>query len=263
MNILVSERSWLLAPAIFLLSLALLFVVWSVMEPSALLAAFDAGGYSFFETMTVPFFALIVPAVWLCCPFTGSVKRRVLLCAGVTCIAVMAVVKELDLHLMLMHYLYPGLVSPDGYVQGLVKPNGTPLVGTPFKLRFIMNAGVPFGAKAVAVSYFILMFGVFAAMLAYYFPRLIKGFFRLHPVAWTMAVFGTSGVMVQVFDRLPAWYRHLHGIPKSGLSESFVALCAAFEEGGEMMIAAFAILAILQAHAIYVGDRPPPQFAEL
>ena len=30
-----------------------------------------------------------------------------------------------------------------------------------------------------------------------------------------------------------------------------------------MMIAAFAILAILQAHAIYANDRPPPEFAEL
>lgn len=263
MNILVSERSWLLAPVAFLLSVALLFVVWSVMEPSALLAAFDGGGYSFFETMTVPFFALIVPAVWLCCPFTGSIKRRVLLCAGVTCIAVMAVVKELDLHLMLMHHVYPNLVDSDGYVQGLVKPNGTPLVGTPFKLRFITNAGTPLGAKAIAVGYFVSLFGVFAAMLAYFSPRLLRGIFRLHPVAWTMSVFGASGVMVQVFDRLPAWYRHWCGIPKSDLNESFVALCVALEEGGEMLIAAFAILAILQAHAIYVGDRPPPKFAEL
>ena len=30
-----------------------------------------------------------------------------------------------------------------------------------------------------------------------------------------------------------------------------------------MLIAAFALLAILQAHAIYSRDNPPPEFAEL
>lgn len=263
MNLLVSKRSWLLAPALFVASLLTLFVTWVVMEPTSLLAAFDAGGYSFFELVTVPFFALIVPAVWLCCPFSGSLGRKSLLCMGVTCVAVMAVVKELDLHLVLMHRLYPDVVDVHGCVQGLFKPDGSPLVGTPFKLRFIRNGEAPFGAKAIVVSYFILFFGVFAAMLSCYIPRLIRGFFRMHPVAWTMCFFGLSGVMVQVCDRLPAWYRHLCGISKECLNVSFVALCAALEEGGEMMVAAFALLAILQAHAIYVGDRPLPEFAEL
>lgn len=263
MNMLVSKKSWMLAPVVFLLSLAALAVTWAVMEPQALRSAFDAAGYSFFETLTVPFYALIVPLVWLCCPFGGSAKRKVLLCAGVSCIAAMAVVKELDLHLVLMRQLYPDVINPDGSVCGLLKPDGSPLTGTPFKMRFLTNAGAPFGAKVVAVSYFALMFGVFAAMLAYFFPRLVKGFFKLHPVAWTMCFFGASGVMVQVFDRLPAWYRHSCGLAKMDLADSFSAFCTAFEEGGEMMIAAFALLAILQAHAIYAGDRPPPEFAEL
>lgn len=253
----------MLAPAVFLLSLALLAATWAAMEPQALRAAFDNGGYSFFETMTIPFYALIVPLVWLCCPFGGSAKRKALLCAGVSCIAAMAVVKELDLHLALMSHLYPDVINPDGSVYGLLKPDGSPLSGTPFKMRFLTNAGAPLGAKVIAVSYFALMFGVFAAMLAYFFPRLVKGFFRLHPVAWTMCFFGASGVMVQVFDRLPAWYRHSQGMSKASLADSFAAFCTAFEEGGEMMIAAFALLAILQAHAIYAGDRPPSEFADL
>ena len=98
MNILVSKRSWLLAPAVFLLTVLLLTAVWTVMEPQALRAAFDADGRSFFETLTLPFYALIAPLVWLCCPFSGSVKRQALLCAGVSCVALMAVVKELDRH---------------------------------------------------------------------------------------------------------------------------------------------------------------------
>jgi hypothetical protein len=249
MNLLVAKRSWMLAPVVFLLAVVLLSLTWALMEPQALRAAFDADGHSFFETLTLPFYALIVPTVWLCCPFAGSPKRKALLCAAVSCVAVMAVVKELDLHLAAMTALYPDVVAN--------------FKGTPFKMRFLTGGGIPLGAKAVALAYFVLFFGVFAAMLAYFFPRLVKGFFRFHPVAWTMCFFGGSGVMVQLFDRLPAWYRHSKELAKSDLSDSFTAFCTAFEEGGEMLIAAFALLAILQAHAIYARDNPPQEFADL
>ena len=250
MNLLVSKNSWMLAPVVYLLALGMLAFVWSVMEPSALRAAFDNDGHSFVEVLTIPFFALIVPLVWLCCPFSGSVRRKALLCAAVSCVAAMAVAKELDLHILVMESLYPDVVAN--------------FRGTPFKMRFLTHAGIPMGAKCAVVSYFVLFFGVFAAMLAYYMPKLVKGFFRFHPVAWTMCFFGVSGVMVQVFDRLPAWYRHLKGLPKSEVvGGAFQSLCTAFEEGGEMMIAAFALIAILQAHAIYARDVPPDKFADL
>lgn len=250
MNLLVSRKSWLLAPAVYLLSLVALAFVWSAMEPAALRAAFDADGKSFFELLTIPFYALIVPTVWLCCPFSGSLKRKVLLCAAVSCIATMAVVKQLDVHLTVMQSLYPDVVAN--------------FKGTPFKMRFLTRSGIPFGAKLVAVSYFVLFFGVFAALLTYYFPKLVKGFFRLHPVAWSMAFFGVSGVMVQVCDRLPAWYRHAKGLPKSAVvNGEFASFCTALEEGGEMMIAAFALIAILQAHAIYSRDVPPQDFSKI
>lgn len=249
MNMIVSRRSWVLAPVVFLVAVALLAITWAMMEPQALRAAFDADGHSFFETLTLPFYALIVPTVWLCCPFAGSTKRKVLLCAGVSCVAVMAIVKQLDLHLVAMNALYPDVVAN--------------FKGTPFKMRFLTRHGIPLGAKTVAIAYFVLFFGVFAALLAYFFPRLVKGFFRFHPVAWSMCFFGGSGVMVQIFDRLPAWYRHAKGLPKSEIADAFTAFCTAFEEGGEMLIAAFALLAILQAHAIYVQDHPPAEFSSL
>jgi hypothetical protein len=227
----------------------MLAIVWSVMDPVSLRAAFDADGRSFFETLTIPFYALIVPTVWLCCPFSGSAKRKALLCAGVSCVAVMAIMKQLDIHLSVIQSLYPDVVAN--------------FKGTPFKMRFLTRSGIPIGAKLVAVSYFALFFGVFAAMLAYYFPKLVKGFFRLHPVAWSMVFFGISGVTVQVCDRLPAWYRHSIGVGKEGLPMPLLSFCTAFEEGGEMMIAAFALIAILQAHAIYSRDTPPSEFVEL
>ena len=156
----------------------------------------------------------------------------------------MAVVKELDLHVAFLSALWPDAVS--GFK------------GTPFKMRFLTSSGAPVAAKLAVVAYFVLFFGVFAAMLARFFPRLVKGFFRLHPVAWTMCFFGASGVMVQVCDRLPAWIRHAKGLPKADAADSFTAFCTAFEEGGEMMIALLALLAILQAHAIYSADEPAP-----
>ena len=250
MNILASRRSFLVAPVVAVVCLALLAITWAAMEPHALRAAFDADGHSFFETLTLPFYAIIVPLVWLCCPFAGSKKRKVLLCAGVSCVAAMAVVKELDLHLAAITAMYPDVVAA--------------FKGTPFKMRFLTASGVPFGAKLVALAYFALFFGVFAVMLAYFFVRLVKGFFKLHPVAWSMCFFGASGVMVAVCDRLPAWYRHAHGLAKEAVvGGPFGSFCTAFEEGGEMMIAIFAILAILQAHAIYAPDRPHPGFDEL
>ena len=243
MNLLASKRSFLLAPVLFVLCLGVLTVVWAAMEPQALRAAFDADGHSFFEVLTLPFYALIVPLVWLCCPFAGSASRKALLCAAVSCVAAMAVVKELDLHLAAMTALYPDVVAH--------------FKGTPFKMRFLTASGVPFGAKIVSLAYFALFFGVFAALLAYFSVRLVKGIFKLHPVAWTVGCFGASGVMVAVFDRLPAWYRHAHGLAKGEIiAGPFGSFCTAFEEGGEMMIAAFALLAILQAHAIYAPDRP-------
>ena len=250
MNLLVSRRSYLLAPAIFLLGAALLLATWAAMEPAALRAAFDADGHSFFETLTLPFYALIVPTVWLCCPFTGSLGRKALLCAAVSCVAAMAVCKELDLHLAAITALYPDVVAH--------------FKGTPFKMRFLTASGVPFGAKLVSLSYFVLFFGVFAALLAYYSVKLFKGFFKLHPVAWSVCFFGGSGVLVAVFDRLPAWYRHAHGMAKDAIITSpFGSFCTCFGEGMEMMIAVFALLAILQAHAIYSPDRPADGLSEL
>lgn len=246
-------KSYLTGPILFLLGIAALLVTWLAMEPVALHHAFDQDGYSPFELATVPFYAAIIPIVWWKCPFTGSRTRRTILCLAVSCVALMAVVKELDLHIMLMHNLFPEVVKPDGSVYGLVKPNGDALAGTPFKMRFITNVGAPLGAKVIALAYFALFFGVFGVTLAYFAKDLIVGFFKKVAPAWTMCCFGTAGVMVQLCDRMPAWIRHIRNLPKPKGDEidSISSLFTALEEGGEMLIAIFAILAILQAHALY------------
>ena len=244
MNLLASRKSWLLSPVVFVLSLMALACVWAAMEPMELRAAFDADGKSFFEILTIPFYALIVPTVWLACPFGGSVKRKVLLCLAVTCVAVMAVCKELDLHIAFLSSVYPDTVAN--------------FRGTPFKMRFLTRGGIPVGAKLMVISYFVLFFGVFAALFSVYAVKFIKGVFRLHPVAWTAGCLGASGVLVQICDRIPAWYRHTLGAGVD-FPLSVLSACTAFEEGGEMMLAAFALIAILQAHELYGagGEKYP------
>lgn len=246
--------SWLFSPAVFLLGVLALLATWAALEPGAVRQAFDQGGYAPFELATVPVFLAIVPLVWWKCPFAGSRGRRAVLCAAVTCVALMAVVKELDLHLWVMQRLFPDLVGADGSLQNLVRADGRPLRGTPFKMPFLLNGAVPLAAKAFVCLYFAALFGVFAALLGYFTvpgwakPSFFEGVFARHPVAWSVGCLGTSGVMVQLCDRMPSWLRHAgRGLE----TESVRALFTVLEEGGEMMLAVFACIAILQAHALY------------
>lgn len=239
MNLLASRKSWLLAPVLFALSVSALLCLWSAMDPAALRSAFDSDGRSAFELLTLPFYALIVPAVWIACPFGGSTLRRALLCLAVTCVVVMAVCKQLDWHIAFLSSFYPDTVAN--------------FRGTPFKMRFLTRSGIPIGAKLMVISYFVLFFGVFAGLFAIYAVKFVKGVFRLHPVAWTVGCLGASGVMVQICDRIPAWYRHASEAGNR-ISLDAAAACTALEEGGEMMLAAFALLAILQAHVLYGND---------
>lgn len=363
-------KSFLFAPVVFLLGIAALLLVWGCMEPNALHHAFDADGYSVFELATIPFFVAIVPLVWWKCPFTGSSLRRSILCLAVSCVAVMAVVKELDLHVMAMHRLWPEIVTAEGKIHGLarekplavdgvlvksksvklpgllkwksssegdsvqggakgqdicVEGKGSvvldfvdagvrlPLVvtgdkvtlemksgaevrrvvvagegerclrfvsaskvlhvrvsgknvsavetlgGTPFKMPFLLHPDVPIPAKCAAVAFFVLFFGVFGMTLLYFSVPLLKGVFSLHPVAWTVGCLGVSGIMVQICDRLPSWTRGLAEKPKEGSVDALGALLTALEEGGEMMLAIFALIAILQAHGIYSRTKAVPQ----
>ena len=113
-----SKKAYLAAPAVFLACAFALLATWAVMEPAALRQAFDQDGYSVFELATIPFYAAIIPLVWWKCPFSGSRRRRILLCLAVSCVAFMAVAKELDWHLLVMKRLFPEIVGADGNVYG-------------------------------------------------------------------------------------------------------------------------------------------------
>ena len=228
-------HGWLTSLGVFGASVCLLAVTWLVMEPQALYRAFDHDGRSVVELLALPLYAAIVPFVWWKCPFTGSRLRRNVLCAAVSCVAVMAILKQTDAHVALLAAAYPDVVAN--------------FKGTPFKMRFLTSGVVPAGAKCFVVAYFVLFFGVFAALLAYFARAFVCGVFALHPAAWSVGCLGASGVMVQLCDRMPAWIRHARGLPKSAEIDGVRALFTALEEGGEVMIAVFALLAIGQAFA--------------
>lgn len=249
-----SRFAWLTGPVLFFILLGALLCTWAVMDPTVLIRNFDANGRSPFELATLPFYAAIIPFVWWKCPFAGSPTRRRVLCTMVSVVALMAIVKELDLHNYALSALFPDYVQADGkLVPGkLFKPNGDGLHGTPFKMRVLTNGAVPLMMKAFIVGYFGLFFGLFAAGFLYLLPTWVKGVFKLEPPAWSIGCFGASGVMVQISDRLPSWLDHVGGLGTAsadGTESAASALCTAVEEGGEMMIAVFALLAICQAHA--------------
>ena len=238
---------WLAGPAAFAAMLGALLVTWAVMAPDALVRNFDNDGRSPFEIATLFVYAAIIPFVWWKNPFGGSARRRRLLALAVSVVAFMAIVKELDLHIAFLRFVYPECVGADGSMApGFFKPDGRPLTGTPFKMRVLTNAAVPLGMKACIVLYFALFFGLFAALFAWFLPKWIKGVFTLDAASWAWGCLGASGVVVQIADRLPSWLGHAHGLDKhaaDGVTKA-ASLCTALEEGSEMMLAAFALMTI-------------------
>lgn len=252
MNLLVSKNSWMIAPFIFFTGIVSLVFYWLTTEPSILTANFDMEGRSFVESMTIPLFAAIIPLSWLCTPVGGNWKRKALFNTTFSLLGFMAVVRELDWHKIWFNSLWPDIAAS--------------FKGTVFKMRFIKADSIPLMPKLFVIVFFILFFAVVIFPLAYYIVKLFKGFFKFHPVCWTMAFFGITGVMVQICDRLPSTLRKANAFPPELLEKGTGAISALFtalEEGGELLLATFACLAIIQAHAIYSPDVPEEKFKEI
>lgn len=233
MNLITSKKSWLTAPVAALVCLAIFVSIWAALDPETIRELFDNFGASPVELMTLPLFALIVPLVWLCPPCGGGTKRQCGWAALWSLLGVMAIVRETDLHKMLFASIWPEIAES--------------FTGTVFKMRFLKAGDIPLMPKLFVLVFFALFFVAVIVPLVRYFVPLIKGFFKHEPVAWTMATFGATTLVVMIVDRLPANLRHAD----IELSESALALLTVFEEGGEMTMALLALLAILQAHLIF------------
>lgn len=233
MNLMTSKRSWLLAPVVSLLFAALLVAIWLMLDSQTLEINFDNDGHSPVELMTLPLFALIVPLVWLCPPQSGTNRRQCAWAFLWSVLAVMAIVRETDIHKLAFAQIWPEIANS--------------FSGTVFKMRFLKADGIPILPKLFVFLFFVVFFAVVIIPLVRYTIPLVKGFFKFEPVAWTMVFFGGVSVIVLSVDRLPANLRHAN----IAVSDSILALLKAFEEGGEMLMALLVLLAILQAHLIF------------
>ena len=235
---LTSKRSWLVAPVVAVLSFALLLGLWGVTDPGVYASWFSVrSGLAPVEWMTLPLFALIVPLAWLCPPQTGSVRRQWLWATLWSALGAIAIIRETDLHKLLFARIWPDVAAS--------------FPGTVFKMRFLKASCVPLAPKLFVLAVFAVFFAAAAIPLVRYAVPLAKGFFRLAPVAWSAATFGAVSLFVLFIDRLPANLRDWGVVNlKSPGHESGLALCCGLEEGAEMLMAALALLALLQAHLV-------------
>lgn len=234
MNLLKSKYAWLAAPGLWVAGVILLTVIWACTTPEWVQAYFNNDGTSPVESATIGFFWLQILFFWLMPPMRKS-RQRAFWLADFSLLSFFAICRQLDWHKL--------LISAD------IAPGGT--TGTPFKMRFLTNPNNPLADRLIVLACFIVVLGLFGATLLYFMRRLIVGLFKLHPVCWSMAFFGGSLILIQFADRMPAVLRKKHGVE---MSDNLRALSTALEEGQELLLPLFVILAVMQAYFIYNNE---------
>ena len=240
---LTSGKSWLVAPVVALVGLGVLLLLWGVAEPQTYLEWFQLKeGLSPVEWMTLPLFGLIVPLVWTCPPNSGGPRRQCAWSALWSVLGLIALVRETDLHKLAFARLWPEVADS--------------FPGTVFKMRFLKADAVPLMPKLFVIMVFVIFFVAVGLPLLRYLVPLLKGFFRMEPVAWSAATFGVVSAFVLVVDRLPANLRKWGIVNlKAPGHEAGLALCKGLEEGAEMVMALLALLTIVHSYLTFVHAR--------
>ena len=240
---LTSGKSWLVAPVVALVGLGALLLLWGVAEPQTYLEWFQLKeGLSPVEWMTLPLFGLIVPLVWTCPPNSGGLRRQCAWSALWSVLGLIALVRETDLHKLAFARLWPEVADS--------------FPGTVFKMRFLKADAVPLMPKLFVIMVFVIFFVAVGLPLLRYLVPLLKGFFRMEPVAWSAATFGVVSAFVLVVDRLPANLRKWGIVNlKAPGHEAGLALCKGLEEGAEMVMALLALLTIVHSYLTFVHAR--------
>ena len=105
---------------------------------------------------------------------------------------------------------------------------------TPFKSRFFLNPNNPLSEKIIFGAVLLIVAGAVGYLAVKYSKHLIKSFFELNPVTWSVAVLCTVGVCAKVIDRFPSNWRKAHnGI---SLPDDVYAVFQLLEESSEMFL---------------------------
>ncbi len=119
---------------------------------------------------------------------------------------------------------------------------------TAIKLRFFTNPNNPLSEKIVAGTLVLLVVGIIIKLLIEYTPKIIRGFFQLNPLYWTICTFGTIGLVSKFMDRFPSNYYKATGEYLDALTNAWFKL---FEEGGEATLPLLFALGFIQFHFLY------------
>lgn len=113
---------------------------------------------------------------------------------------------------------------------------------TAFKLRFFTNSNNPIDEKIIAAFILITVLGIAAYLIVYYTPKIIKGFFKLNPLYWTICTLGGMGILAKVFDRIPGNYRKIVGHFMDQPPKAFFGLLEEISETTLPLLVAFAFI---------------------
>ncbi len=145
--------------------------------------------------------------------------------------------KAMNHYLLFIFLWFCGLLREAG-IQHMLTTTDT----TAFKLRFFTNPANPLHEKLLSAFVLITVLGVGAYLLVYYTPKIIKGFFKLNPLYWTICTLGGMGILAKVFDRIPGNYRKIVGHFMDTPHMAFFGLLEEISETTLPLLFAFAFI---------------------
>jgi hypothetical protein len=119
---------------------------------------------------------------------------------------------------------------------------------TPFKSRFFLNPNNPWEEKVIFGALLLVVLAAVLYLAYKYSKHLIKTFFEMNIITWSIATLCTIGVVGKIVDRFPANYRKANnGVALDADVFEVFQLC---EEASEMFLPYIAVLILLQYRMI-------------
>ncbi len=223
------------APIIWGCGMIALLFVYTIATPEKIFLNFSQKGFSPVEITTVGLFFFQILLFWMLPPVPLKTNKGKLLCLDFSVITLIAIAREMDWHRAIIDV---------SNIQGATH-------GTPFKMRFLTNPVNPLADRQLVLFCFIFVIALCAGTLLWYIRPLLKGLRTFHPVCWSIAFLGGSVILINIFDRMGSVLRKEFNIEFTEQSKALICL---MEEGQELLLPLFVIIAVIQSHFIYNAD---------